>query len=78
MSLYKRFVAATSYQNLFGPVGGVVGRSRPRYRREVTRPDRDQPVRRFKPLPVNTLTGAVMGGTEQMVIPVHTQFRGRF
>ena len=70
-------IVATSYQNLFGPVGGVVGRSRPRYRREVTRPDRDQPVRRMKPLPVNTLTGAVMGGTCQIETPVYAQVRGK-
>merc|ERR1719206_1308729 len=72
-----RILQPTSYQNLFGPVGGVVGRSRPRYRREGTRPDRDQPVRRMKTLPVNTLTGAVMGGTCQIETPVYAQVIAR-
>ena len=69
---------ATSYQNLFG---APVGRSRPRVRREV-RAERDQPVRRYKPLPVNTLTGEVIGVDDQKVhqalsVP-QPQYMGKF
>ena len=56
-----QILKASSYQNLFG---APVGRSRPRVRREV-RPERDQPVRRYKPLPVNTLTGDIIGVQDQ-------------
>eukprot|EP00092_Neocalanus_flemingeri_P100694 GFUD01128638.1.p1 GENE.GFUD01128638.1~~GFUD01128638.1.p1 ORF type:complete len:104 (+),score=29.13 GFUD01128638.1:126-437(+) len=51
-------LAANSYQNLFG---APADRSRPRVRR-IDRSKRDPPVRRStKPLPVNTLTGAIIG-----------------
>ena len=59
--LWNCLCLATSYQNLFG---APVGRSRPRYRRE-TRAERQQPVRRCRPLSVNTLTGAIIGAQEQ-------------
>ena len=72
-----QILKASSYQNLFG---APVGRSRPRVRREV-RPERDQPVRRYKPLPVNTLTGDIIGAHGQkihqaMSVPKQ-QYRGK-
>ena len=71
-----QLLKASSYQNLFGT---PVDRSRPRVRREV-RPERDQPVRRYKPLPVNTLTGDIIGVHDQkQALSVHQpQYRGKF
>ena len=67
-----QILKASSYQNLFG---APVGRSRPRVRREV-RAERDQPVRRYKPLPVNTLTGEIIGLHDQK--NHQSQYRGKF
>eukprot|EP00090_Calanus_glacialis_P018672 TRINITY_DN2897_c0_g1_i3.p1 TRINITY_DN2897_c0_g1~~TRINITY_DN2897_c0_g1_i3.p1 ORF type:complete len:146 (-),score=50.28 TRINITY_DN2897_c0_g1_i3:161-598(-) len=73
-------IKATSYQNLFGAPADV---TRACVRR-VARAEREQPVRRNKPLPVNTLTGAIIGVPDQKIpqalsrsLPVQTQFRAR-
>merc|ERR1711892_750461 len=71
-------LSASSYQNLFG---ASTERSRPCVKR-VARSERDVTVRRNnKPLPVNTLTGAILGVPEQMIpqalsVP-HHQYRVR-
>ena len=80
LQVYKeraQILKASSYQNLFG---APVGRSRPRVRREV-RAERDQPVRRYKPQSVNTLTGDIIGVHDQksyraLSVP-DTQYRGK-
>eukprot|EP00092_Neocalanus_flemingeri_P004078 GFUD01004390.1.p1 GENE.GFUD01004390.1~~GFUD01004390.1.p1 ORF type:complete len:140 (+),score=33.30 GFUD01004390.1:134-553(+) len=57
-------LSANSYQNLFG---APAERSRPRARR-IDRTERGPPARRSpKPLPVNTLTGAIIGLPHQNV-----------
>merc|ERR1712173_13979 len=65
-TMKERMLKANSYDNLFGSPTPME-RSRPRERR-FTRQEREPTDRRSRRMPVNTLTGAVMGVPDQQLV----------